>query len=77
LEKTLDSESHPTLSQVEKEFDPYSGDKPRILLWPENQTRLRWSMSPTYAEQAGMPGLPTQGMDGLKSIACNRGLWKT
>jgi hypothetical protein len=29
-----------------------------------------------YAEQAGMPWLPPKGLDTLKSIACNRGLWE-
>jgi hypothetical protein len=28
------------------------------------------------AEQAGMPWLPPKGLDTLKSIACNRGLWE-
>ena len=33
-------------------------------------------MADRYAEQAGMPWLPPKGLDTLKSIACNRGLWE-
>jgi len=61
---------------VEKDFDPIR-DKAEDLLWPENQDEVRWSdASDRYAEQAGMPWLPPKGLDTLKSIACNRGLWE-
>ncbi len=61
---------------VEKEFDPIR-DKAQDLLWPENQDEARWSdVVDRYAEQAGMPWLPPKGLDTLKSIACNRGLWE-
>src|SRR2546426_6833066 len=47
------------------------------LLWPENQDEARWSdVADRYTEQAGMPWLPPKGLDMLKSIACNRGLWE-
>ena len=52
-------------------------DKAQDLLWPENQDEARWSdVVDRYAEQAGMPWLPPKGLDTLKSIACNRGLWE-
>ena len=61
---------------VEKDFDPIR-DKAQDLLWPENQDDARWSdVADRYAEQAGMPWLPPKGLDTLKSIACNRGLWE-
>ncbi len=52
-------------------------DKAQDLLWPENQDETRWAdVVDRYAEQAGMPWLPPKGLDNLKSIACNRGLWE-
>ncbi|MDB5387810.1 MAG: hypothetical protein JWM11_3456 [Planctomycetaceae bacterium] len=61
---------------VEKEFDAIR-NKAQDLLWPENQDEARWSdVTDRYAEQAGMFWLPPKGMDTLKSIACNRGLWE-
>jgi len=61
---------------VEKEFDAIR-DKAQDLLWPENQDEARWSdMADRYAEQAGMYWLPPKGLETLKSIACNRGLWE-
>ena len=53
------------------------GTRHRTCLWPENQDEARWSdVTDRYAEQAGMPWLPPKGLDTLKSIACNRGLWE-
>ena len=47
------------------------------LLWPENQDETRWSdAADRYAEVAGMYWLPPRGLDTLKTIACNRGLWE-
>ena len=61
---------------MEKEFDAIR-DKAQDLLWPENLDEARWSdVVDRYAEQAGMPWLPPKGLDTLKSIACNRGLWE-
>ena len=61
---------------VEKEFDAIR-DKAQDLLWPENQDEARWSdVADRYAEQAGMPGCRPKGLDTLKAIACNRGLWE-
>jgi hypothetical protein len=61
---------------VEKEFNAIR-DKAQDLLWPENLDEARWSdVVDRYAEQAGMPWLPPKGLDSLKSIACNRGLWE-
>jgi hypothetical protein len=76
IEKTLTSDPIKLYLDVEKEFDPIR-DKAQDLLWPENQDEARWSdVVDRYAEQAGMPWVPPKGLDGLKSIACNRGLWE-
>jgi len=76
IEKTLTSNPLKLFLDVEKEFDAIR-DKAQDLLWPENQDDARWSdVSDRYAEQAGMPWLPPKGLDTLKSIACNRGLWE-
>lgn len=76
VEKTLVSNPLKLFLDVEKEFDAIR-DKAQDLLWPENQVEARWSdVADRYAEQAGMPWLPPRGLDTLKSIACNRGLWE-
>ncbi len=76
IEKTLISNPLKLYLDVEKEFDAIR-DKAQDLLWPENQDDTRWSdATDRYAEQAGMPWLPPKGLDALKSIACNRGLWE-
>lgn len=76
IEKTLASHPLKLYLDVEKEFDAIR-DKAQDLLWPENQDEARWSdVADRYAEQAGMPWLPPKGLDTLKSIACNRGLWE-
>lgn len=76
IEKTLVSNPLKLYLDVEKEFDAIH-DKAQDLLWPENQDDARWTdVANRYAEQAGMPWLPPKGLDTLKSIACNRGLWE-
>ena len=76
IEKTLTSNPLKLYLDVEKDFDPIR-DKAQDLLWPENQDEARWSdVADRYTEQAGMPWLPPKGLDTLKSIACNRGLWE-
>lgn len=76
VEKTLTSDPLKLYLDVEKEFDPIR-DKAQDLLWPENVDAARWTdVADRYAEQAGMPWLPPKGLDNLKSIACNRGLWE-
>src|SRR5215471_4648509 len=76
IEKTLTSNPLKLYLDVEKDFDPIH-DKAQDLLWPENQDEARWSdVADRYTEQAGMPWLPPRGLDLLKSIACNRGLWE-
>ncbi len=76
IEKTLTSNPLKLYLDVEKEFDAIR-DKAQDLLWPENQDEARWSdVADRYTEQAGMPWLPPKGLDTLKSIACNRGLWE-
>ena len=76
VEKTLTSNPLKLYLDVERDFDPIR-DKAQDLLWPENQDEARWSdVADRYSEQAGMPWLPPKGLDVLKSIACNRGLWE-
>ncbi len=76
IEKTLTSHPLKLYLDVEKDFDAIR-DKAQDLLWPENQDEARWSdVADRYAEEAGMPWLPPKGLDTLKSIACNRGLWE-
>ncbi len=76
IEKTLTSNPLKLYLDVEKEFDAIL-DKAQDLLWPENQDEARWSdVADRYAEQAGMPWLPPKGLESLKTIACNRGLWE-
>ena len=76
IEKTLTSNPLKLFLDVEKEFDAIR-DKAQDLLWPENQDEARWSdAADRYTEQAGMPWLPPRGLDLLKTIACNRGLWE-
>ena len=76
IEKTLTSNPLKLYLDVEKDFDAIR-DKAQDLLWPENQDEARWSdAADRYAEHAGMPWLPPRGLETLKSIACNRGLWE-
>jgi len=76
IEKTLASNPLKLYLDVDKEFDAIR-DKAQDLLWPENQDEARWSdVADRYAEQAGMYWLPPKGLDTLKAIACNRGLWE-
>lgn len=76
VEKTLVSNPLKLYLDIDKEFDAIC-DKAQDLLWPENQDEARWSdLADRYSEQAGMPWLPPKGLDTLKAIACNRGLWE-
>ena len=76
MEKTLTSNPLKLYLDVERDFDPIR-DKAQDFLWPENQDETRWSdAADRYTEQAAMPWLPPKGLDVLKSIACNRGLWE-
>jgi hypothetical protein len=76
IEKTLTSNPLKLYLDVEKDFDAVR-DKAQDLLWPENQDETRWSDAvDRYAEQAGMPWLPPRGLDMLKALGFNRGLWE-
>jgi hypothetical protein len=76
IERTLTANPLKLYLDPEKEFDAIK-DKAQDLLWPENQADARWTdVIDRYAEQPGMPWLPPKGLDALKSIACNRGLWE-
>ena len=76
IEKTLLSDPLKLYQDVEKDFGAIR-DKAEELLWPENQDQTRWTDAvDCYAEQPGMPWLPPGGLDALKRIAINRGLWE-
>ncbi len=76
IEKTLCSNPLKLYLDVEKDFDAIR-DKAQDLLWPENLDEARWSdVTDRMAEQAGMYWLPPKGLETLKSLACNRGLWE-
>lgn len=76
IEKTLISNPLKLYLDVEKDFDPIQ-DKAQDLLWPENQDEARWTdVVDRYTEQAGMPWLAPKGLDTLRALACNRGLWE-
>ena len=76
IEKTLVSNPMKLFLDVEGDFDAIR-DKAQDLLWLDNQDEARWAdVQDRYAEQAGMSWLPPKGLDTLKAIACNRGLWE-
>jgi hypothetical protein len=76
IEKTLTSNPPKLYLDIERDFDLIR-EKAQDLLWPESQDEARWSdVVDRYTEQAGMPWLPPRGLDMLKSMACNRGLWE-
>ncbi|PDV96873.1 anti-phage-associated DUF499 domain-containing protein [Candidatus Chloroploca asiatica] len=76
IEKTLVANPLKLYLDVDQEFEAIR-DKAQDLLWPLGQDETRWSDAvDRYAEQPGMPWLPPRGLDTLKSLACNRGLWE-
>lgn len=76
IEKTLTSNPLKLYLDIDKEFDAIR-DKAQDLLWPDNQDEARWAdVIDRYSEQAGMPWLPPKGLDKVKSIAFNQGLWE-
>lgn len=76
IEKTLTADPLKLYLDVGLEFGAIC-DKAQDLLWPAGQDDARWSdVVDRYAEQPGMPWLPPRGLETLKSIACNHGLWE-
>ncbi len=76
IEKTLVSNPPKLFLDMEQDFEAMR-DKAQDLLWPENQDEARWSdMVDRYAEQPGMPWLPPKGLESLRDMAYNRGLWE-
>lgn len=76
IEKTLASDPLKFYAAIEPNFEAIR-EKAEMLLWPENQDEVRVSdMSERYAEQAAMNWLPTRGLDDLRQLAYNRGLWE-
>ncbi|MFZ1597518.1 MAG: anti-phage-associated DUF499 domain-containing protein [Anaerolineae bacterium] len=76
IEKTLTGHPLKLYLDMEADFDAIR-DKAEDLLWPENGDEARWSdILDRLAEQPAMPWLPPKGIDQIKAIACNRGLWE-
>lgn len=76
IEKTLTKDPLKLYLDVEANFDAIR-DKAEDLLWPANQDDSRWSdITDRLTEKSGMPWLPPKGIDQLKALACNRGLWE-
>jgi len=75
VEKTLIADPIKLYLDVDKDFDGLR-DRAEDLLWPEGQVDARWSDVIDRAQQKpGMSWLPPKGLDSLKAIAINRGLW--
>jgi len=76
IEKTLTKDPLKLYLDIEANFDAIR-DKAEDLLWPANQNESRWSdITDRLMEKPGMPWLPPKGIDQLKTLACNRGLWE-
>ncbi len=76
IEKTLSSTPQKLFPDVDGSFDLLR-DKAEGLLWPQNQTEARWSdVVDRMCEQAGMPWIPPKGLEQVKALACNRGVWE-
>lgn len=76
IEKTLSSNPIKLYLDVDTNFDAIR-TKAEMLLWPAGQDEARWTdIVDRMAEQAGMPWLPPKGLEQVKTIAINRGLWE-
>lgn len=76
IEKTLSSDPIKLYLDIESNFDSIRV-KAEEVLWPQNQEETRWSdVADRYSEDPRMPWLPQRGLDELKRIAINRGLWE-
>lgn len=76
IEKTLSSDPVKLYLDIEQNFDSIRV-KAEEVLWPQNQDEARWSdVADRYCEDPRMPWLPQRGLDELKRIALNRGLWE-
>lgn len=76
IEKTLTVDPIKLYLDVEKEFDALR-DKAEDLLWPEGVPEARWKDVEDRAEEkAGMPWVPPRGLESLRTLAINRGLWE-
>lgn len=76
IEKTLSSDPVKLYLDIEQNFDSIRV-KAEEVLWPQNQDEARWSdVADRYCEDPRMPWLPQRGLDELKRIAINRGLWE-
>ena len=76
LEKTLATDPIKLYLDVEGNFDAIR-TKAELVLWPEGQDEARWSdIVANAAEKAAMPWLPPGGLEQVKTIAVQRGLWE-
>jgi hypothetical protein len=61
---------------VEKSFDTIR-ELAEDVLWPQGMVEARWQdIVARYESEPRMVWLPKGGLDSLKHIACNRGLWE-
>nr|WP_278286911.1 anti-phage-associated DUF499 domain-containing protein [Tepidiforma thermophila] len=61
---------------VEKGFDTVR-ELAEDVLWPQGMVEARWQdIVVRYESEPRMVWLPKRGLDDLKQIACNRGLWE-
>lgn len=76
IEKTLTSHPLKLILDVESDFETIR-DKTQDLLWNDGQDEARWAdVLERAAEKSGMFWLVPRGLETLKTIACNRGLWE-
>jgi len=76
IEKTLARDPLKLYLDVEANLDAIRL-KAEATLWPEGQDEARWTdILDRLAEQAAMPWLPPKGVEQLKTLSCNRGLWE-
>lgn len=76
IEKTLISNPIKLFLDINAEFDIIR-DKAQDYLWLGGMDEVRWEdAKDRYMEIPAMPWLPPNGLDALKSIALNRGVWE-
>lgn len=76
LERTLTSDPAKLVNDLDAKFG-LAREKAESLLWPAGQTTAPWKDILMRAEeQAGFPWLPPKGLEQLRELACNRGVWE-
>lgn len=76
IEKTLSKDPIKLYLDVDAQFDAIRA-KAEMVLWPAGQDEARWNdLVDSMAEQAAMPWLPPRGLEQVKTMALNKGLWE-